>query len=178
MESTLLITFDDILHWTNISGSVDSFKVMPHILNAQILYIEPILGSALYDKILDMVNDDTISGNTDYNNLLFNYITPSLVFHTMELYIPMNAFQISDAGVYQFAITNANVSPLDEIEKLSNKYRVIGAKHDQKLSDYLCKYSSLYQEFISNDGLVKKTEVSPRTGWYLGKNNIQNKIRD
>ena len=55
MESTLLINLDDILHYTSVSGSIDEFKVLPHILNAQTLYLEPILGSDLYEKLLSMV---------------------------------------------------------------------------------------------------------------------------
>jgi len=174
MENVLLINLDDILHYTSVSGSIDELKILPHVLNAQILYIEPILGSSLYEKMLTLVDSGTTSG--DYLTLLNNYITPSLVFHTMELYIPLNAFQIADGGVYQFNANNASTSPIDEIEKIANKYRVIGAKYDQKLSDYLCKYSNLYQEYTNNIGLVEKTEVTPRTNWYLGnkyKNNIK-----
>ena len=168
MKSTLLINLDDILHYTSSSGSIDELKVLPQILNAQILYLEPILGTSLYEKLLSMVDDGSITGTTNYNILYQDYIVPSLVFKTMELYIPFNAFQIADAGVYQYTANNANVSPIDVIEKLSNKYRAVGAKYDQKLSDYLCKNGSLFPEYTNNTGLVKKSEVAPRTSWYLG----------
>lgn len=168
MESTLLINLDDILHYTSVSGSIDELKVLPHILNSQVLYLEPILGSDLYEKILSMVDDGSISGTTNYNILYNNYIIPCLVFHTLELFIPLNSFQIADAGVFQYTANNANISAIDEIEKISNKYRVIGAKYDQKLSDYLCKNGASFPEYINNTGLVGKKEVAPRTSWYLG----------
>jgi len=180
MESTLLISVNDILHYTTISGDIDVNKINPHIYNAQILYLEPILGSSLYEKIIDLVNTNDITGSTytDYNILLLNYITPSIVFHTMELFIPMNSFQISDGGTFQFTPSNASFSQLDEIEKITNKYRIIGSKYDKKLSDYLCKYSSLYTEYTNNDGLVSKTENTMRIGgWYLGGSNKVSKIR-
>ena len=168
MESTLLINLDDILHYTSVSGSIDELKVLPHILNAQILYIEPIIGSSLYERLLSLVDDGSITDTTNYNQLYHNYIIPSLVFHTLELFIPLNSFQIADGGVYQYVANNANVSPIDEIEKISNKYRVIGAKYDQKLADYLCKNGSMFPEYVNNTGLVGKKEVAPRTSWYLG----------
>lgn len=180
MEKVLMINIDDILQYTTISGNIDEFKVYPHIQNAQILYIEPILGSDLYDKIIELVQNGDITGstNTNYNTLLTDYITPSLIFHTMELFIPLNSYEISNGGTNRFAPTNTQISEIDEIEKVSNKYRIIGSKYDKKLSDYLCKNSSLFTEYINNDGLVSKTENTIRSGWYLGTSNMKNKIRE
>lgn len=170
MTSTLLTNLDDILHMTSISGSIDEYKVNPHILNAQILYIEPILGSDLYDKLINLVETGAISGETNYKLLLDDYIIPSLVFHTLELYIPFNSYIIADGGTFQFTPSNANPNPQSEIDRLSNRYRIIGAKYDQKLVAYLCKNSTLFPEFTNNTGLVDKTETTNRgCSWYLGK---------
>ena len=174
MEAVLLINTDDILFYTNASPNVDSYKINPHILNAQILYIEPILGTDLYDKLLDLVdtNDITETEYADYSTLLSNYIAPSLVFHTMELYLPLNAFQIADGGVSQFNPSNASYSPLDEIDKISKKYQIIGTKYDSKLNKYLCENSDLFPEYTSNEGLIKKTKSTMRSsGWNLNTSN-------
>lgn len=177
MESILFINYDDILHYTTISGNIDVYKINPHIYNAQILYLEPILGSDLYAKIETMISDGSITGSTNYNTLLINYITPSVVFHTMELFIPLNSFEVSDGGTSQHIFTNAQYSIIAEIEKISQKYKVIGSKYDDKLVAYLCKNSSLFPEYTNNTGLVKKTETTGRTGWYLGTSNVTSKIR-
>lgn len=178
MTSTLLTNLDDILHFTSVSGSIDEYKINPSILNAQILYIEPILGSDLYEKIIDLVETGAISGETNYKLLLDDYIIPSLVFHCLELYHSFNSFIISDGGTFQFQPTNANPAPLNEIERITNKYRTIGAKYDDKLVKYLCKNSTLFPEYYNNTGLVDKTETTNRaTGWYLGLNNTGSKIR-
>jgi len=180
METILFISYKDILHYTTISGDIDEVKINPWINNAQILYIEPLIGSDLYDKIEDLISTGDITGstNSDYSTLLNEYITPSLVFHTLELFIPLNSFNINDGGTFQYTPTNAQFSPLDEIDKITNKYRIIGNKYDKKLSDYLCKYSYLFPEYTSNEGLVKKTENSIRVGGiYLGRYDEESKIR-
>lgn len=179
MENVLLISFDDILHYTSISGSIDEYKVNPHIFNAQILYLEPLLGSDLYNKLINLVETDAISGETNYKTLLDSYITPSLVFHSLELFVPINSFVIADGGTFQFAPTNANPNSLNEIERLAQKYRLMADKYDQKLLSYLCKNSSLFSEYTNNTGLVDKTETTTTRagGWYLGINNIESKIR-
>jgi len=179
MESTLLISLNDILHYTTVGGDVDDVKINPHIYNSQILYIEPILGSELYEKMISLVNtgDINLGGNINYKNLLDIYITPSLVFHTLEFFIPINSFIIADGGTFRLNPTNASYSPMDEIDRLSAKYKIIGNKYDKKLSDYLCKYQTNYIEYQNLDGLVPKTETTNRCGWYLGLSNQTNKIR-
>jgi hypothetical protein len=180
METTLLISYNDILHYTTVSGDINASKLNPHINNAQILYIEPILGSDLFNKIVTLISDNSITATTyaDYNTLLSTYITPSLVFHTLELFIPLNSFQLADGGTFQYTPTNAQYSPLDEIDKITNKYRIIGSKYDKKLYDYLCENSSLFTEYTSNTGLVNASENTIRAGgFYLGTSSQTNKIR-
>ena len=179
MEDTLLINLDDILHYTTISGNVDEALVNPHILNAQVLYIEPILGSKLFDKIVDLYDSKDLytTGYTEYNTLLSKYITPSLVMHTMEIYIPLNAFQMTDGGVYRLQPNNANYSPIEDVEKTASRYRIMASKYDAKLFSYLTKYVELYPEYQNEDGLIKKTEITQKSGIYLGTNNINSKIR-
>ena len=179
MEAILLINFDDVLHYTALSGNIDVAKINPHIYNSQILYLEPILGSDLYEKMISLVdtNDINSSGYTEYKTLLDTYITPSLAFHTVELYIPLNAFQVADGGVYQMQATNAQTSILSDIERIATKYKVIGSKYDLKLDAFLKKNAVTYPEYQYNAGLVHKTEVTQKSGWYLGVNKIGSKIR-
>lgn len=179
MENQLFINYDDIISYTSVSSNIDPNKLTAHIYNAQILYIEPILGSTLYEKMEDLIStgDINISQYTNYYNLLYNYITPSVVFHTLELFIPLNAFQLTDGGVSQHTFSNANYSPLTDIEKISQKYRTIGSKYDDKLVAYLDKNKDLFTEYINQDGLIKKTETTQRTGLYIGSSTIRNKIR-
>ena len=182
MEDILLINLDDILHYTQISGVLDVYKLNPHILNSQILYLEPILGSTLYDKMLNLVStgDINLSGYTNYSTLLNHYITPSVCFHTIELAIPLNSFIIADGGSFQASFPTGAAQPitLDIIDKLTNKYRIIGQKYDDKLAMYLNKHKDIYPEYVYNsNGLIKRTENTNRIGVYLGDNHSKSKIR-
>jgi len=177
METILFASMEDILHYTTISGNIDEYKISPHIYNAQILYLEPLLGSDLYNRIEGLISGSTISLYDNYYTLLVSYIVPSVVFHTMELFLPFNAFEISDGGVSQHIYTNAQYSPMDDIDRLVTKYKIIGSKYDSKLSEYLYKNSTLFPEYTNNTGLIPKTENTVKTGWYLGTNNISSKIR-
>jgi hypothetical protein len=177
MEKILFIEFEDILHNVTISGNLDEYKILPHVYNSQILYLEPILGSELYKKFEDI--KDIITGETyiDYYYLLVEYIIPSVCNHTMELFIPFNSFDINNGGTYQHNASNATYSPFDDIDRIVNKYRAIGTKYDDKLVKYLCENSTLFTEYTSNTGLIDKTETTIKTGWFLGLGNSGSKIR-
>lgn len=166
--TTLLIKLEDIQHYTTIQGSVDTKNVNPHINNAQILYIEPILGSDLFEKIQNLISGNTIKNNIDYYKLWDEYIKPALVFHTMQLFIPLQSFVLADGGTFQYETTNSQTSTIEYIEKLTAKYKVIGSKYDDKLVKYLCDNSQLFSEYHNNQGLIKKTETTPSIDWYLG----------
>jgi hypothetical protein len=173
--TTLLIKLDDIQHYTTIQGSVDSKNVNPHINNAQILFIEPILGTNLFNNIQNMISGNTIKDNFNYYKLWDEFIKPALVFHTMQLLIPLSAFVIADGGTFQYETTNSQTSTIEYIEKLVAKYKVIGSKYDDKLQNYLIENSELFPEYINNNGLVKITEKVPGIDWYLGAS--QNNLR-
>lgn len=173
--TTLLIKLTDIQHYTTINGSVDSANVNPHINNAQILYIEPILGSNLFNNIQNMISGNTIKDNSNYYKLWDEFIKPSLVFHTMQLLIPLTAFVIADGGTFQYETPNSQTSTIDYIEKLVAKYKVIGNKYDEKLKTYLIENSEQFPEYINNTGLIKTTEKVPGIDWYLGA--CQNNLR-
>lgn len=179
MEEVLLINFEDILTYTQINGSVDRNKLSPHIYNSQILYLEPLLGSSLYEKLLSLVSNDAIETqvNTDYKTLLYDYITPSLVFHTLEFFNSFNSFQMYDGGVYQHSANNANNSTLDDIEKISVKYKIIANKYDSKLSKYLCENSNLFPEYVNNTGLIDKITNSSSFGFFTGMSNVKNNVK-
>lgn len=179
MKNTLLINLNDILSYTTVSGNLDETSISPHIFNAQILYLEPMLGTDLYDKLIELVDTDDINttGYTNYKTLLDTYVIPVVVFNTLALFIPINSFKVTDGGVYQNQATNANTSEIDKIDSITQRYKIIGAKYEKKLVAYLCKNSTLFEEYTSNDGLVKKSETTQRSGFYLGTNNIYSKIK-
>lgn len=174
MNSVLLINNDDILHYTTVSPNIDLYKINPHILNAQVLYTEPLLGTTLYEKLLDLVETGDIDDNAyvNYKTLLEEYITAPLVHHTMELYLMLNTFTANDAGVIQFTSDNTLPVGMSEIERLSNKYKNIAGRYDDKLRKYLCENSSLFPEY-TQDGLIEKAGNTQRiSGWNLSTKNL------
>lgn len=178
MEYTLLINHQDIINFTQIDGSIDFEKLKPSILNAQVLYTQKILGSNLYNRIIDLVNDDNISVFTYYQTLLYDYVTPSLVMHTLELFEPLNSSVLGDNGTFQYNLSNAAAAARAEIDRKVKIYQMQASNFDDMLQKYILKNITEFAEYNDADGLVQKTvEQYPKIGWNLSMKNSVNKIR-
>ena len=78
--NVLMISEQSFKDFTVASANIDLKNVTQVIKMTQDRYIHPILGSALYDKILDLIVANTIgqAGNAVYKTLLDSYITDTL----------------------------------------------------------------------------------------------------
>jgi len=179
MEYTLLINHQDIINFSQIDGSIDFEKLKPSILNAQILYIQNnLLGGNLYNKIINLVNDDNLSEFPYYQTLLYDYITPSLVIHTLELFEPLNSSILGDNGTFQYNLTNAAAAARSEIDRKVKIYQMEASNFDDMLIKYIKKNITEFPEYNEDDGVVQKTTVQyPKIGWNLSTKNSINKIR-
>ena len=76
MAQVLLVTRADILKLTPINGNVDTDKITPFIKSAQDIHIQDILGTKLYNRIIDGIENSNLPA--DYNTLLVTYVQPVL----------------------------------------------------------------------------------------------------
>ena len=68
MAQVLLVRRQDILKLTPINGNVDTDKITPFIKSAQDIHIQDILGTKLFEKLIDGVQNSNLTA--DYNTLL------------------------------------------------------------------------------------------------------------
>ena len=170
-QKVLLINRDDIMSYTSINGNVDFDKLTPHVYNAQIMYLENSLGSALYDALITLVDNGNISSATyaNYSTLLYDYVTPFLVFSSMEQFIDFHGFEIANGGIYRHQTENSVISTKEENDGLSQNYRNIANKYLKLLETYLYDNSTLFSELTAaNQEVDRTTDSTFRGGFYLG----------
>jgi hypothetical protein len=169
MSKVLLINKDDILQYSSLNGNIDFDKIKAHIFNAQIIYLEPLLGSNLYQKIIDIVETDTINtaGNEYYKTLLLDYITPVLVFSTLEIFTSFHAYEISNSGITKFTPENATAVEKNEVDYVVQRYRLTAEKYAHKMEIYLDNNADHFTELSSAEDEIEKNDPSYFTGWNL-----------
>lgn len=145
----LLISDQMIKDRTTIHGNIDPKLLYPNIKVAQDLYIHPILGTALYNKLLtDITNTGTTTGN--YKILIDRYIVDALMYYTLsELPVPMS-YQFWNKGVLRKQGVDTELPSMSELLELGNKYRNWAESYGNRLRLYLRQNAStLFPEYLS-----------------------------
>lgn len=149
--NTLLISDEVIKDRTSVHGNIDPKFIYPDIKVAQDMYILPILGTALYDKLQLLINNGTLSANTDYKTLLDNYIIDSLMYYTLAELPTTLSYQLWNKGVVRKQGENTDLPSMSELVDISNKYRERGQYYAKRLRAFLIHESGVnnkYPEYI------------------------------
>jgi len=149
-KNTLLISDAMILERTAIHGNTDPKLLYPEIKVAQDMYILPILGTALYDKL---ISDITTTGTTTgaYKTLLDDYIIDPLIYYVLaELPIGIS-YQFWNKGVLRKQGDNTELPTMSELVDLSNRYRNRAEWYGERLMLYLKQNASpsLLPEYVA-----------------------------
>lgn len=81
-RNILFISVDTIKERTGLHFNTDEKLVNPEILTAQDMYILPALGTALYERLQDGIQNNNLTATE--SNLLDIYIAPTLVYYVMS----------------------------------------------------------------------------------------------
>lgn len=132
-----------------IDTNVEDKILESSILDAQAIDIQNIIGTSLYNKLLDLVENDEIalSGNTEYKTLLDEYIYPThLKFSLLRSIMPMRV-KFRNKGLMEQNSDNAQPIDKEFINYVENKIRNDVEFYSNKLKGYLCYFFNKYPEY-------------------------------
>lgn len=170
MARVLLISEKTLKENSVINNNVDGMYVLPAIEYSQDAGLQPLIGTKLYNRLMDMVEDGTIGNNDDYKYLLDEYITPFLLNKvTAEIQIPL-AFKLRNQGVVQQTGENTYVPSLKDMQFVTQNYENKANFYGNRLSDFLRANRSKYPEYCKIDSCADMPSDSGayKTGLYLG----------
>lgn len=155
---TLLITPQEITEQTIISGNVDYAKYLYVIENSQLLFLEPILGEDLYNKIVTDFENDDLTG--DYLILYNDYIKPIIKYASVGNYINVANYQIGNSGIFKFTGESKETVSDSECKVLAQNYFSMAESFKNKMIKFLC--DNPIPEYKNN-----AENKTLRGGWYL-----------
>lgn len=150
-----------------INNNVDSMYIFPAIQTAQEIGLQPLLGTKLYNKLLNVVEN---GGDELYFDLLDSYVIPYLEMKVMaDIQIPL-AYKIRNAGLVQNTSENTTLPTLQETQYIVDYYENKANFYANRMSDYLIANSNKYPEYYSCDSIadMHSNRMSYNTGIYLG----------
>jgi len=170
-QKALFVTIKDIKQKSIIGGTVDPDKIVQFVEVAQDTHIQNYLGGKLYNKMQQLIIDDTIddAGNANYKLLLETYVKPMLIWFTQADYMPFSAFQISNGGVYKHTSENSVSATMEELNMLTRRALETAEFYTRRFMDYMDFNSELYPEYTStaNEDMHPDRDVN-FGGIYLG----------
>lgn len=138
-ENILLISDTMIKERTAIHGNIDSKLIYPDIKVAQDMYIMPILGTALYNKLHTLIKANTIGdvANENYKILIDKYLADALIYYTLSELPTTISYQFWNKGVMRKVGENTDLPSMTELIDISNKYRNRAEFYANRLKAYI-----------------------------------------
>lgn len=104
----LVRTVEKIKEFTGINKTMSWDTIKPFVLQAEIKYVKPVLGDALYAALNQAIDDDTF---TSEQTALLEFVYPMATNLAMYIAAPQLAIQMSDMGFMQVSSKDGTATP-------------------------------------------------------------------
>lgn len=144
-----LISEDTIKSESYVNDNLDSSLLLPSIQSAQDMHLQPLIGTNLYKKLMELIKTNSINdeSNKPYKHLLDKYIRPFLMYAVqMDIQIPL-AFKMRNAGIVQSNNEYVNNSYLNDVQSLKTYYEQKMNFYGIRISDWLQANSNYIPEY-------------------------------
>lgn len=133
---------------TWVNQSVDPSLMRPTVRLAQEMYILPLLGTGLYNKVISMISGSpTVALSGSYGTLLHDYIQPCLLWYSLaESTIPIS-LRIVNKGIVKKNSENSSAADLNEILAVKDEARNKAEWYAQRLISYACENHLGFPEY-------------------------------
>lgn len=152
---------------TAIHGNIDPQLLYPDIKVAQDMYILPILGSALFNKLQTIIADNTITSDValvNYKNLMDRYVVDTLIYYTLAELPSTLSYQFWNKGVVRKHGESTELPSMSELIDIANKYKNRAEFYGNRLRLYLRQNAPvMFAEFISYGNGVDDIYPSHKT---------------
>lgn len=151
-KNIIFITEQTFKERTGASNAIDGKQLFPMIKVAQDIHIQPVLGSTLYLRLQEGIDDNDL--NNDEKNLIDNYITDALIWFTMSMLPMVMGYQLFSKGFLQKTSEESNTPSRADLELIESKYKSMAEFYNKRMIKYLQENYELYNEYLNPDSGV------------------------
>jgi hypothetical protein len=147
MNNVLLVSENKIKAFTAIHFNVRVEDIAPYVIQAQDLYLQPLLGTKFYKHLKEAVGNGTLTANETL--FLDEYIANLLIQRAFALSIPFIKYKIVDKGVVSGTSETSSDVNLDEIKYLIGKVEEAAEFYAQRAREFLFDNISMFQDYLN-----------------------------
>jgi len=165
MAYVLFISEEKLKDSTAINLNVDVNLLLPYVRQAQKLYVEPKLGTDLYEALKTKITAGTLAGA--YKTLVDGYIGDMLPNWAFYHAIPFLRFKIENGNIYSKVSETGTALSTEEAQHLREEIRNTAEYYTERMIEYVTNNTTDFPEYNTNSG----AEISPdRNAYYNGMN--------
>lgn len=154
--------------YTPISPNLDSSKLVSAIRLGQDIVAQESLGQSLYEKMQQLITtgDISLSGNTNYKELLDDYIVPCCIWNSYYISLDFGLVEFANAGLVANSTEQGASIDLATFKTIKGGAKTKADFYTEKLNRWLRNQSQLYPEY--NDETSGEIIPNPNTGFRPG----------
>jgi len=148
MAEILFISDVYLKKYTQVNGAVDSNLLYPSVYLAQDKYLQPWLGTALYNELKTKIENETLAG--DYETLVTEYCQRVVLWWSMVEVLPSLVYKLDNGTFAQRTSEDGTGMSDNTMKEFIVRYRSNAEFYTGLLFDYLCANSNLFPEYSQN----------------------------
>ena len=151
MNKILLLSESSLKQLSNLGSNLDGLYLYPALCLAQDVDLTNIIGSALVNKLCNLVEsgDIELDEYKAYKSLLDTYVTNYLVWATTASVVPLINYKWANSGVSYNTDEHKNSLDYNAAKNLQSQVEKYANSYATKMKDYVCQNSNLYPEYHS-----------------------------
>ena len=167
MAYVLFISENKLKERTAINMNVDVDLLLPYVRQAQKLYVEPKLGTDLYNKLEADITAGTLTGV--YKTLVDEYIGDMLPNWAFYHCIPFLRFKVENGNIYSKTSETGTALSTEESQHLREEVRNTSEYYTERMIEHIKNNISSYPEYNTNSG----EDISPDSNAYYNGMNLE-----
>ncbi len=168
MPTTLFINRTDLVRNSILDGNINTDKFIMFIKTAQIIDIQQLMGTKLYDGLTAAIPNIDQPANARWKTLLEDYIVDMLIWYAQVNYLPFAAYQVKNGGVFKHRSENSETVSKSEVDFLVEKARTNAEWYSRRFIDFMTFNQTTYPEYNSNvNDDIYPSYDSTFNGWVL-----------
>ena len=135
MKNTLFISVTTIKERSNLHTNVDDKLLLPEIKTSQDMYIHPLLGSGLYERLQDGIDNNNLTA--DEVALLDNFVTDTLIYYVLSELPTGLSYQFYNKGLVRKTSDNTDQPQMQDLLDISARYRKRAEFYAERMVKFL-----------------------------------------
>lgn len=141
----LLVSEQRTKEYTPLDENIRVEDITSHVLNAQDIYIQNLLGTKFFNRLKDGVRNNDL--NSDEQEFLNDYISKSLMWYAYYLMLPNIKFKVMDKGLLSGTSEETGATSLDDLKYLREDALENAQFHQKRSLEFLRDYPGLFPEY-------------------------------